>query len=708
MEEVEVRADYDTRVVGPFLPDVEGTRINAGKKTSNIRLQELPEISNDNFRQVLARTPGVILSEESTPLLSIGYRGYDPHRTQYFQVLEDGVPIHADMFGYPESYYTPPLDAVERIEIIRGGAALMYGPQPAGAINFVMKKPPTDTPFRIESTNLYGSFNYYSNYSALGGTIGRFGYYGWYDHQQTDGFREANGDYFLNAWGAMFALDATGPVRWYLSFNAYDEVHGEPGGLTLSTGPNAVNYAENRNATSRFYDRMRISRYAIYLINEWDISEDTLFTFRAWWDYYYRFSRRQRGGGFGTLPTGPTSQTNQLETQQFYTWGIEPRVRHDWELFNQTHTLTGGMLLYNTYSPRVDAQGQSPTAMSGPIQNQSKRYTWYYSVFAENKFTLGNLSITPGLRLESIWQTVHETINRSKSQSNDPLANQTAFNFVPLFGVGLEYSFTPKIQAYANVSQAYRPPIFTQAIPTTPNTVVDGDLQESFVWNYEFGFRGDPTPWLIWDTSFFMIDNFDQVERARRTTETLPSSRTRGALSSMAGIFHAGRRYRVADYLFNRTAPEMVSVSSKNVKETVASRRPSWVDTYGSLYVYNALTVQSGEFISGPNDGRTPQYLPDYVYRVGLIYNWRDRVKVAFMGTFIGSSFADDTNTSSRFIPAYDIWDLTVEAKVYKDYVSIIGGVNNIFDRSYYARIRSDGIDPAMPRNWYAGVKVSF
>ena len=140
MEEVEVRADYDTRVVGPFLPDVEGTRINAGKKTSNIRLQELPEISNDNYRQVLARTPGVILSEESTPLLSIGYRGYDPHRTQYFQVLEDGVPIHADMFGYPEAYYTPPLDAVERIEIIRGGAALMYGPQPAGAINFVMKK----------------------------------------------------------------------------------------------------------------------------------------------------------------------------------------------------------------------------------------------------------------------------------------------------------------------------------------------------------------------------------------------------------------------------------------------------------------------------------------------------------------------------------------------------------------------------------------
>ena len=58
MEEIEVRADYDTQVEGPFLPDVEGTRINAGKKTSNLLLQELPKISNDNFRQVLAGRPG--------------------------------------------------------------------------------------------------------------------------------------------------------------------------------------------------------------------------------------------------------------------------------------------------------------------------------------------------------------------------------------------------------------------------------------------------------------------------------------------------------------------------------------------------------------------------------------------------------------------------------------------------------------------------
>ena len=174
------------------------------------------------------------------------------------------------------------------------------------------------------------------------------------------------------------------------------------------------------------------------------------------------------------------------------------------------------------------------------------------------------------------------------------------------------------------------------------------------------------------------------------------------------GSLHAGRCHWLADYLFNPPSSDGPAAAAKGIVQTAPKRRPSWTDAYGSLYVCNALTLQSGEFLSGPNKGKAPQYLPDSVYRVGLIYNWRDRVKVAFMGTLIGSSFADDTNTSSRFIPAYDVCDLTVEAKLYKDYVSIIGGVNNIFNRSYYARIRADGIDPAMPRNWYAGVKVSL
>ena len=147
LEQVEVEADYDVQTRLPFLPDVEGTRINAGKRTSNIDAHYLPEVKDDNWRQITATTPGLVVPEETTPLTSMAYRGFDPHRLQSFQVLEDGIPIQADMIGYPEAYYLPPTYPMETMEFIRGGAALMYGPQPAGAINFVMRKPPLDKSF---------------------------------------------------------------------------------------------------------------------------------------------------------------------------------------------------------------------------------------------------------------------------------------------------------------------------------------------------------------------------------------------------------------------------------------------------------------------------------------------------------------------------------------------------------------------------------
>ena len=414
LDTVEVVAALQPAEDGPFLPDVEGAQIFAGKKTDNIDPNLLPQINNNNYRQVLATTPGMVLAEESTPLVSIGSRGFDPHRMQFMQVLKDGIPIHADMIGYPEAYYTPPIDAVDRIELVRGGAALLYGPQPGGVVNYLTEKPPTDTPFRLRSLNTIGSFNYYANFSEIGGTVGNLGYYGYYNHRQTDGFRAANSQFNLNSWSGTLSWGQQTTARTYLTIDAYDETHGEPGGVTLATGPGTVNWNSDTYGTSRFYDNMRISRYAVQLIHENDLSDTTFFSLRAWWNYYLRYSARQRGGGFGTLPTGKDANSNQIENQQFYTFGFEPRIRHDWEWLGNTHTFTGGMLLFNTFSPRTDQRGSTPWATTGVTRNQSNRSNWYYSVFAENRFAIGNLSIVPPAKP---WPTSRTTTSSRSSAS---------------------------------------------------------------------------------------------------------------------------------------------------------------------------------------------------------------------------------------------------------------------------------------------------
>jgi hypothetical protein len=199
-EAVVVTGSFDIYPVPyPALPPVEGTRINAGKKTSFVKPQEFPTFSGNDYREVMATTPGIIVSEEpQSPIINFGYRGLNSQRSEFMQVLKDGVSIKNEQFGFPESHYTPILDAVQRIELIRAGAALQFGPQLGGAINFVMKMPRQDAPFHFTTKNVFGSYDYYRNYTEIDGTVGSLGYYFYYDHRQQEGFREANSDYNLN------------------------------------------------------------------------------------------------------------------------------------------------------------------------------------------------------------------------------------------------------------------------------------------------------------------------------------------------------------------------------------------------------------------------------------------------------------------------------------------------------------------------------
>ncbi|MDQ3622161.1 MAG: TonB-dependent receptor, partial [Verrucomicrobiota bacterium] len=700
---VQAESESDEIVQGRFLPPVQGTRIHAGKKNSVIDLDEFPRITNNNYRQALAKTPGLFLSEETTPLISLGYRGLDPHRAQFTQVLEDGIPIHADQFGYPEAYYTPPLDTVDRIEFLRGGASLMYGPQPGGALNYITHRPRLDRAFSFGTANTFGSDDYYSSFTYVDGTSGRLGYYAYYNHREGDGFRASNSAFNLNAGQLKLVLDGDTDSRWILTIESYEEEHGEPGGLTFATGPNAVNYNDNRDAPSRLYDIFELKRTFAYLTWEKDFSEETRLSMSAWGGYYSRYSSRQRGGGFGTRPTGSAANSTTVEHQEFYTQGFETRLRHDYEWLGGAHTVAGGFQAYHTDSPREDRRGKSRNARGGVLRNDSDREIWYLPFFVENRFHWGALSITPGVRFENIWQSVKENRNVDKSAAGTPLADQEDHEFVPLFGLGIEYELAPKVQIYGNVSQSYRPKIFTQAVPTGGTAIVPGDLEESKAWQYEIGFRGNPTPWALWDVSGFLLDFDDQIGSI-----ALPGGRSTLANAGRAqhsGVEAAGELDLIGMIDAFRGAPAAATMGKD---KEVAPVEESLVERFGSLSLYGNATWLDAEFVSGPLEGNTPRFAPDYLVRAGLIYRWQDRFKLAFLGTFVGDSFADDANSPERFVPASMVWDLTAEARIYKDIVSVNAGINNLFDEDYYTRIRDDGIDPAYGRNYYLGFALKF
>ncbi len=681
---VEAEAETDHYVQGPFLPDVQGTKLNLGKKTTILDFDALPRITGNNYRQALAEAPGLILSEETSPLLSIGYRGLDPHRAQFMQVLKDGIPIHADQLGYPEAYFSPPLDTVDRIEFIRGGASLMYGPQPGGALNYVTHRPRLDRPFSGSTLHTFGSENYYSTFNYIDGTVGRVGYYGYYNHRESDGIRSANSDYTLDAWLGRVAIDADKPSRWLLTVETYEEEHGEPGGLTFApasaSATQNVNYLADRRAPSRLYDRFNLERHSASLAWERDF-DHAAFTARLWYVDYLRASRRQRGGGFGTLPTGTSANSNTIERQTFDTYGFDARFRLDWGNRHQ-HALSVGTQLYHTDSPRTDSLGASANATTGIVQTQSDREVFYAPIFAEHLFRFGPLSLTPGVRVETIRQDIIENINVAKSTAGTPLGRRDDSQTVPLLGLAAALDLPAESQLYFNLSESYRPMIFTQAVPNGSTNIVNSDLNESRALQYELGFRARPARGLVLDASLFHLTFKDQIGNISLTT---PS----GSFTSVGNVGRAVHKGAELSAQY-----DLIS----------AFRQKS--DHKLELYA-NALLLD-GEFKSAALLGKTPAYAPDHLVRAGLVYRHNTTLKLAFTGTLSDDAFAADNNTATRYVPAYAVWDFTAEYRLPWANVRVIGGINNLFDEDYYNRIRADGIDPAPRRNYYLGASFEF
>lgn len=672
--------------IPPFLAPVEEVEIYAGKKTTVIDPAEPPKIVNDNYRQALSRVPGLILAEESTPLVSIGYRGLDPHRSQFTQILKDGIPIHADQFGYPEAYYMPPLDSIEQINFVHGGASLLYGPQIGGALNFVTRKPNPTTPFSLYSSQTFGSDEFYSTYNALSGTVDDLGYYVYYYQKQGDGFRDANSDFSLYSGSAKVTYQLNDTNRLLVAFDGYNEEHGEPGGLRRTPAENGRLYQDDREATTRFFDKFELERYMGWGLWESDLGPDTLLRVSAWGGRYERRSFRQRGGGFGTLPSGDAASTNAIENQRFNTGGIDARVRHDWEAFDETHTVTAGIEYFHTSSPRTDERGARPDARSGALRNKNTRTTNYGAAFAENRFVWKGFSFTPAIRLENYALGVDEKVNVDKAAAGVALADETNYDFQPLFGLGFGYEIRPGIEAYANISSAYRPQIFTQAVSVSPTVRVAGNLDPSVSYQYEIGLRGNPVPFAWWDTSFFYFEIEDQIGTVQLTDET-------SEIRNVGEARHYGWE----------VAAEVGTLGFwDHVHGTELATR------FGDLSLYGNLTLLDAEYTDGPFENNTPAYAPDYLVRAGFQYAYPGIVKLSMLTTASSQFFANDNNTEDFDVPAYDVWDLTMEANVWRDTVALHFGVNNLFDTDYFSRVRSDGIDPAYGRFYYGGIKVYF
>jgi Fe(3+) dicitrate transport protein len=159
-----------------ILPEVDGTKITVTKKTSVTKLDLVPTIEDNNQRQLFSRTPGVFVSEQpAATQFNLSYRGLgNPQESEFVLLLQDGIPISTDWIGFPTAYYMPLPQSLAEVQLIRGGSSLLYGPNPAPAVNLVTKRPAANQPLGAYSENVVGSDGLFSTYNAIEGSSGKF------------------------------------------------------------------------------------------------------------------------------------------------------------------------------------------------------------------------------------------------------------------------------------------------------------------------------------------------------------------------------------------------------------------------------------------------------------------------------------------------------------------------------------------------------
>ena len=125
------------------MKDYAGGVIYAGMKNEVLDIDSLDaNKAVNNTRQILGRIPGVDITENEMGGFTangIGFRGFNPYQSIETNTRQNGYNISADLYGYNEAYYLPPMEAVKSITILEDGSALAFGPQLGGVVNYELK-----------------------------------------------------------------------------------------------------------------------------------------------------------------------------------------------------------------------------------------------------------------------------------------------------------------------------------------------------------------------------------------------------------------------------------------------------------------------------------------------------------------------------------------------------------------------------------------
>ena len=682
---------------------VESMGIYEGKKSEVIIPDQLvANLATNNARQIYARVAGLNIWENDGAglQLSVGGRGLDPNRTSNFNVRQNGYDISADALGYPESYYTPPIEAVGRIQIVRGAASLQYGTQFGGLLNFVMKKPMADRKIELVARQSIGSFGFYNAFTSVSGTIGKLSYYTFFQYKRGDGWRP---NAHFNSYTGYADLDyrpsektTVGIDLTHMSYLAQ-----QPGGLTdamFQENPRQSNRERNWFGVNWTMPALHLD-HKFNALNEFNLR---LFGLLA--------SRYSLGFRPNRVASVDDNSERDLIKGDFRNWGAEARYLKRYFISRQQAVLLVGSRFYHGFNHSVQGLGSTGKDANFNFINDQQTIFYDYqfpnrnvSVFAENILYVGDkLSITPGVRYEYIYTTAdgfYGTLTRDLAgniidadRTNEKRTNDRQFI---LSGLGVSYKPTDRLDVYGNVSQNYRSITFSDMRIANPSSVIDPNLKDERGYSIDLGVRSVQTTLYNFDLSGFFLNYNNRIGEVQFYDANDRVLRRRGNIGR--AVIMGLESYAEGDFL-----------------RLINPRNP---DLSGVLFINVALihsTYRASE-IAGVA-GKQVEFVPTINLKSGLRLSYKN-LKASFQYTYLSDQFTDATNAREGgvsavigLIPAYNVMDASVSYQLGK--LRLESTLNNLADRAYFTRRATGypgpGILPSDGRAVYLTVQVKF
>lgn len=694
LEMVEVN-DKSMSFSKDYLRQVEGTSIYAGKKTELVKMEKVQgNLAANTSRQIYAKVAGLNIweSDGSGIQLDIGGRGLNPSRSANFNIRQNGYDISADALGYPESYYTPPAQAINEIEIVRGAASLQYGTQFGGMINYRLNQGDPKKAFSLKTEQTAGSFGFFSSFNAIGGTKGKFSYYAYYQYKRGDGWRP-NSQFQYHTGHIHLGYQVLPSLKLSAEYTIMNYLAHQPGGLTDAL------FDRDPSISIRQRNWFQVRWNLMNLNVDWKIGSRTKLNSR----FFGLVAQRQALGFLGSISRTDQLQERDLIQGKFRNFGNETRLIHRYYLGGKISNVLLGFRVYNGFTENEQGLASDGYDADFTFNNPNDLETSAHqlpsqnvAVFAENMFTiLKNLSITPGIRYEYIRTKADGYYrNRSTDLAGNIIYDEVikddrsnARNLV-LAGVGISYKPLQRMELYGNFSQNYRAITFNDMRISNPNFRIDPNLKDERGYTIDLGLRGGHKNWLSYDVNGFFL-KYDN-----RIGEVLLQDTVLYNLYRMRTNISNSRTFGIESYVELDFWQLVTGGKGKH-----------------NLSVYVNFTWQNARYISSDEpafDGNKVELVPEYILRAGLQYKWKD-LKLAYQVSYTAEQFTDATNAPftpsaiNGIIPAYYVMDFSASYR-YKQW-SLSAGINNMTNNTYFTRRATGypgpGIIPADPLNFY-------